>query len=150
MPSLFDCKHFGMPPAFLIRIQYCSQEIVVIREDLVNKMCRNCVRLPSGNLDIPNHVSTLNKLTIFNGEYKSRTTHLSWRIAVGGGLYSRQPPDSYFQNPKIGGLHITKVVIPTQFIQNFDSFQIYCGGIPSQNYENCVAFQIVMDFIFPL
>ncbi|KAL2099287.1 hypothetical protein ACEWY4_005767 [Coilia grayii] len=37
------------------RIQYCSQEIVVMREDLVNKMCRNCVRMPSGNLDIPNH-----------------------------------------------------------------------------------------------
>ncbi|KAK2843141.1 hypothetical protein Q7C36_011356 [Tachysurus vachellii] len=37
------------------RIQYCSQEIVVIREDLVNKMCRNCLRLPSQNLDIPNH-----------------------------------------------------------------------------------------------
>ncbi|XP_035388713.1 DNA polymerase epsilon subunit 2 isoform X4 [Electrophorus electricus] len=37
------------------RIQYCSQEMVVIREDLVNKMCRNCVRLPSSNLDIPNH-----------------------------------------------------------------------------------------------
>uniref|UniRef100_A0A673CAM6 DNA polymerase epsilon subunit n=1 Tax=Sphaeramia orbicularis TaxID=375764 RepID=A0A673CAM6_9TELE len=37
------------------RIQYCSQEIVIIREDLVNKMCRNCVRLPSSNLDIPNH-----------------------------------------------------------------------------------------------
>ncbi|XP_030637752.1 DNA polymerase epsilon subunit 2 [Chanos chanos] len=37
------------------RIQYCSQEIVVFREDLVNKMCRNCVRMPSGNLDIPNH-----------------------------------------------------------------------------------------------
>ncbi|XP_046874352.1 DNA polymerase epsilon subunit 2 isoform X2 [Hypomesus transpacificus] len=37
------------------RIQYCSQEIVVLREDLVNKMCRNCVRMPSNNLDIPNH-----------------------------------------------------------------------------------------------
>uniref|UniRef100_A0A672LUL6 DNA polymerase II subunit 2 n=1 Tax=Sinocyclocheilus grahami TaxID=75366 RepID=A0A672LUL6_SINGR len=37
------------------RIQYCSQEMVVIREDLVNKMCRNCVRLPSSNLDIPSH-----------------------------------------------------------------------------------------------
>ncbi|KAM9294304.1 DNA polymerase epsilon subunit 2 [Gastrophryne carolinensis] len=37
------------------RIQYCTQEIVVFREDLVNKMCRNCVRFPSGNLDIPNH-----------------------------------------------------------------------------------------------
>ncbi|CAM4641590.1 unnamed protein product [Leuciscus chuanchicus] len=37
------------------RIQYCSQEMVVIREDLVNKMCRNCVRLPSSSLDIPSH-----------------------------------------------------------------------------------------------
>uniref|UniRef100_A0A667YLG4 DNA polymerase epsilon subunit n=1 Tax=Myripristis murdjan TaxID=586833 RepID=A0A667YLG4_9TELE len=37
------------------RIQYCSHEIVIIREDLVNKMCRNCVRLPNNNLDIPNH-----------------------------------------------------------------------------------------------
>ncbi|XP_077587185.1 DNA polymerase epsilon subunit 2 isoform X1 [Stigmatopora nigra] len=37
------------------RIQYCSQEIVIIREDLVNKMCRNCVGLPNTNLDIPNH-----------------------------------------------------------------------------------------------
>uniref|UniRef100_A0A673JN69 DNA polymerase epsilon subunit n=1 Tax=Sinocyclocheilus rhinocerous TaxID=307959 RepID=A0A673JN69_9TELE len=39
----------------VFRIQYCSQEMVVIREDLVNKMCRNCVRLPSSNLDIPSH-----------------------------------------------------------------------------------------------
>ncbi|XP_043930216.1 DNA polymerase epsilon subunit 2 [Protopterus annectens] len=37
------------------RIQYCTQEIIIIREDLVNKMCRNCVRFPSSNLDIPNH-----------------------------------------------------------------------------------------------
>ncbi|PWA22562.1 hypothetical protein CCH79_00015177, partial [Gambusia affinis] len=37
------------------RIQYCSQEIVIMREDLVNKMCRNCIRLPNSNLDIPNH-----------------------------------------------------------------------------------------------
>ncbi|XP_023608832.1 DNA polymerase epsilon subunit 2 isoform X8 [Myotis lucifugus] len=37
------------------RIQYCTQEIIVFREDLVNKMCRNCVHFPSSNLDIPNH-----------------------------------------------------------------------------------------------
>ncbi|XP_029807692.1 DNA polymerase epsilon subunit 2 isoform X3 [Suricata suricatta] len=37
------------------RIQYCTQEIIVFREDLVNKMCRNCVRFPNNNLDIPNH-----------------------------------------------------------------------------------------------
>ncbi|KAM6130891.1 LOW QUALITY PROTEIN: DNA polymerase epsilon subunit 2 [Pterocles gutturalis] len=40
------------------RIQYCTQEIIC--EDLVNKMCRNCVRFPSSNMDIPNHfVKTL-------------------------------------------------------------------------------------------
>uniref|UniRef100_A0A3B3QQ45 DNA polymerase epsilon subunit n=1 Tax=Paramormyrops kingsleyae TaxID=1676925 RepID=A0A3B3QQ45_9TELE len=33
----------------------CIIDIVVIREDLVNKMCRNCVRLPSSTMDIPNH-----------------------------------------------------------------------------------------------
>ncbi|CAH2328320.1 DNA polymerase epsilon subunit 2 [Pelobates cultripes] len=37
------------------RIQYCTHEIVVLREDLVNKMCRNCVRFPSSSLDIPSH-----------------------------------------------------------------------------------------------
>ncbi|XP_060117253.1 DNA polymerase epsilon subunit 2-like [Heteronotia binoei] len=37
------------------RIQYCTQEIIIFREDLVNKMCRNCVRFPSGGMDIPNH-----------------------------------------------------------------------------------------------
>lgn len=41
---------------FPVRVQYCSQEIIIIREDLVNKMCRNCVRLPNDNHDIPNHV----------------------------------------------------------------------------------------------
>ncbi|NXR25930.1 DPOE2 polymerase, partial [Cinclus mexicanus] len=37
------------------RIQYCTQEIIIFREDLINKMCRNCVRFPSSNMDIPNH-----------------------------------------------------------------------------------------------
>ncbi|XP_034504447.1 DNA polymerase epsilon subunit 2 isoform X3 [Ailuropoda melanoleuca] len=39
------------------RIQYCTQEIIVFREDLVNKMCRNCVRSPTSNLDLPTHGS---------------------------------------------------------------------------------------------
>lgn len=38
------------------RIQYCTQEMVVIREDLVTKMCRNCVKFPNTE-HIPNHVS---------------------------------------------------------------------------------------------
>lgn len=43
--------------SFFFRVQYCSQEIIIFREDLVNKMCRNCVRLPNDNHDVPNHVS---------------------------------------------------------------------------------------------
>ena len=36
------------------RIQYCTKEMVVFREDIVMKMCRNCVRYPSDG-NIPNH-----------------------------------------------------------------------------------------------
>ncbi|KAK2181720.1 hypothetical protein NP493_385g04054 [Ridgeia piscesae] len=36
------------------RIQYCTQQIVVLRENIVTKMCRNCVRFPTDG-DIPAH-----------------------------------------------------------------------------------------------
>lgn len=37
------------------RMQYCTQEIVLFREDIIMKMCRNCVRYPSDGA-ITNHV----------------------------------------------------------------------------------------------
>ena len=43
--------HFVSNPC---RIQYCTQEIVLFREDIVTKMCRNCVYFPE-NGDIPSH-----------------------------------------------------------------------------------------------
>ncbi|KAL0269277.1 UNVERIFIED_CONTAM: hypothetical protein PYX00_007072 [Menopon gallinae] len=36
------------------RIQYCNREIVVIREDLINKMCRNTLHFPKSD-DIQTH-----------------------------------------------------------------------------------------------
>lgn len=54
---IFSPEEVKFNYCFHFRIQYCTQEIIVFREDLVNKMCRNCVRFPSSNLDIPNHVS---------------------------------------------------------------------------------------------
>lgn len=40
------------------RIQYCTKEIVVYREDMLIKMCRNTLRFPSGEESkVPNHVS---------------------------------------------------------------------------------------------
>ncbi|XP_065057553.1 DNA polymerase epsilon subunit 2-like [Rhopilema esculentum] len=42
------------------RIQYCTQEIIIMREDIVNKMCRNCIHLPSDSESVPTHfVKTL-------------------------------------------------------------------------------------------
>ncbi|CAE1325743.1 POLE2 [Acanthosepion pharaonis] len=36
------------------RIQYCTQEIVIIREDIVTKLCRNCIHFPASG-DVPTH-----------------------------------------------------------------------------------------------
>ncbi|GCB80540.1 hypothetical protein scyTo_0016242, partial [Scyliorhinus torazame] len=56
------------------RIQYCTQEIVIFREDLVNKMCRNCIRFPGSNLDIPNHGSFPRSGFCFKVYYPSNRT----------------------------------------------------------------------------
>jgi len=37
------------------RIQYCSQEIVIYREDIINKMCRNSIHLPDDLTNIPTY-----------------------------------------------------------------------------------------------
>lgn len=37
------------------RIQFCTREIVIFREDIMNKLCRHCVRFPSESADLPNH-----------------------------------------------------------------------------------------------
>lgn len=46
-----DMVHLATNPA---RIQYCTQEIVLFREDIVSKMCRNCIYFPESG-DIPSH-----------------------------------------------------------------------------------------------
>ncbi len=35
------------------RIQFCTQEIVVFCEDIMSKLCRNCVRFPSQSVGLP-------------------------------------------------------------------------------------------------
>lgn len=37
------------------RLLYCTQEIVIFRENIVAKMCRNCVYFPNNSDDIPAH-----------------------------------------------------------------------------------------------
>lgn len=38
------------------RIQFCTQEIVVFREDLLNKLCRNYVKFPNASVDMSQHL----------------------------------------------------------------------------------------------
>ena len=38
------------------RIQFCTQEIVVFREDLVNKMCRNYIKFPKSSVNMSEHL----------------------------------------------------------------------------------------------
>jgi hypothetical protein len=57
-PSIGDLlkkrlRHFHLA-SNPVRLQYCTQEIVVFREDLLQKLCRYCIKLPSDNL--PMHV----------------------------------------------------------------------------------------------
>ncbi|KAJ0171930.1 hypothetical protein K1T71_012693 [Dendrolimus kikuchii] len=51
--SLGDTVIFTSNPC---RIQYCTQEIVVFRQDLVTKMCRNSIHFPESG-DIPDHLT---------------------------------------------------------------------------------------------
>lgn len=44
--------HFCSNPC---RIQFCTREIVVFREDILPKMSRHCVRFPSEGTDMANH-----------------------------------------------------------------------------------------------
>ena len=37
------------------RIQFCTHEIVVFREDLMSKLCRHCIRFPSEATDLCDH-----------------------------------------------------------------------------------------------
>ena len=50
------------------RIQYGTKEIVVLREDILTKMCRNAINFPSSD-DIPQQVcpvfSSLEKLLFY-------------------------------------------------------------------------------------
>ena len=38
-----------------VRIQFCIREMVVFSEDIMHKLCRNCVRFPSQSASLPNH-----------------------------------------------------------------------------------------------
>ncbi|VDK53686.1 unnamed protein product [Anisakis simplex] len=51
MDKIPNCSFASNP----CRIQYADQEIVILRDDLIEKMCRNSIHMPSATTDIAEH-----------------------------------------------------------------------------------------------
>ncbi|KAK3092347.1 hypothetical protein FSP39_001653 [Pinctada imbricata] len=117
------------------RIQYCTQEIVVFREDIVTKMCRNCVKFPSDN-DVPSHFA---KTLVSQGHLCPLPLHVCpvyWSYDNGLRLYPL--PDMVICADKYDPFHTTAtdcmVMNPGSFPRTDFSFKVYFPA--SRNMED--------------
>ncbi|XP_052769617.1 DNA polymerase epsilon subunit 2-like [Mya arenaria] len=108
------------------RIQYCTQEIVVFREDIVTKMCRNCVKFPEDG-DVPTHFT---KTLLCQGHVTPLPLHVSpvyWPYDSGLRLYPL--PDLIICADKHDPFHTTSidctVMNPGSFPRTDYSFKVY-------------------------
>nr|XP_022334080.1 DNA polymerase epsilon subunit 2-like [Crassostrea virginica] len=108
------------------RIQYCTQEIVIFREDIVTKMCRNCVKFPADN-DVPTHFA---KTLISQAHLCPLPLHVCpvyWPHDTGLRLYPL--PDLVVCADKFDPFHTTTaectVLNPGSFPRTDFSFKVY-------------------------
>ncbi|XP_049881287.1 DNA polymerase epsilon subunit 2 [Pectinophora gossypiella] len=108
------------------RIQYCTQEIVVLRQDLVTKMCRNSVHFPETG-DIPDHLTKtlLSQCTL--SPLLLGVQPVYWKHADALNLYPM--PDlvvvgDHFQ-PYTRSYQDCQVVNPGSFPRTEYSFKVY-------------------------
>jgi DNA polymerase epsilon subunit 2 len=108
------------------RIQYCTQEIVLIRQDLVMKMCRNSIHFPESG-DIPDHLTKtlLSQCTL--SPLSLGVQPLYWKHADALSLYP--VPDlvviaDHFQ-PYSRSYQDCQVVNPGSFPRTEFSFKVY-------------------------
>lgn len=111
------------------RIQYCTQEIILIRQDLVTKMCRNSIHFPeTGN--IPDHLTKtlLSQCTL--SPLSLGVQPVYWRHADALSLYPM--PDlvvvaDHFQ-PYTRSFQGCQVINPGSFPRTEFSFKVYVPG----------------------
>lgn len=108
------------------RIQYCTQEIVLIRQDLVTKMCRNSIHFPETG-DIPDHLTKtlLSQCTL--SPLSLGVQPVYWKHAEALSLYPM--PDlivvaDHFQ-PYTRSYQDCNVVNPGSFPRTEYSFKVY-------------------------
>lgn len=107
-------------------IQYCTQELVLIRLDLVTKMCRNSIHFPEKG-DIPDHLTKtlLSQCTL--SPLSLGVQPVYWKHSEALSLYPI--PDlivvaDHFQ-PYTRSYHDCKVVNPGSFPRTEFSFKVY-------------------------
>lgn len=108
------------------RIQYCTQEIVVFRQDLVMKLCRNTLHFPDSG-DIPDHLTKtlLGQCTL--APLSIGVQPVFWRHASGLNLYPL--PDlvivaDHFQ-PFVRNYKDCQVINPGSFPRTKFTFNVY-------------------------
>ncbi|KAL5008711.1 hypothetical protein ScPMuIL_014292 [Solemya velum] len=108
------------------RLQYCTQEIVIFREDIVTKMCRNCIKFPADG-DVPKHFA---KTLISQGHLCPLPLHVCpvyWAYDNSLRLYPL--PDLVICADKYDPFHTTSVdctiVNPGSFPRTDYSFKVY-------------------------
>ncbi|VDH92705.1 DNA polymerase epsilon subunit 2 [Mytilus galloprovincialis] len=108
------------------RIQYCTQEIVVFREEIVTKMCRNCVKFPEDG-EVPSHFC---KTIVSQGHLCPLPLHVCpvyWAYDAGLQLYPL--PDLVVCADKFDPFHTTSVdctvMNPGSFPRTEFSFKVY-------------------------
>ncbi|XP_074654952.1 DNA polymerase epsilon subunit 2-like [Tubulanus polymorphus] len=123
MTDKFPNVFFASNPC---RIQYCTQEIVVYREDIVTKMCRNCVKFPK-DADIPMHFA---KTIICQGHLSPLPLHVApiyWSFDNAMRVYPL--PDLIVCADKFDPFKVTQsdcsVINPGSFARSDYSFQVY-------------------------
>lgn len=108
------------------RIQYCTQELVLIRQDLVTKICRNSIHFPEKG-DIPDHLTKtlLSQCTL--SPLSLGVQPVYWKHSEALSLYPM--PDlivvaDHFQ-PYTRSYQDCKVVNPGSFPRTEFSFKVY-------------------------
>jgi len=120
-----------------VRVQYCSQEWVLFRENIINKMCRHCIKFPSRTEELHVHLA---KTLLSQGHLAPLPLHVMpvyWTHDHALRLYPI--PDLILIADKYDAFSVTAtdsiILNPGSFPKSGFSFKVY---LPAQRrIENC-------------
>lgn len=108
------------------RLQYCTQEIVVVREDLVTKMCRNNIHFPTEG-EIPDHFARTIISQAHLAPLPLSVCPVYWPMDAALRLYPL--PDLIVTADKFNSFHTShmdcQVMNPGSFPRSEFSFKVY-------------------------